>query len=168
MKLPRLFLWCVIAYAALLLLVRGVFPSDAAPSLFLVGIPLIVVAVIIVRDMSRRSTNPMEAHRTSSIPYAIAEDPVGSLSGRIRIASTATDSYFETVVRAKLKELLITKVALETGAEKDSLRRELSDPARGRRILDNDELYLALYGPIPTGRNRISMIEKIVDWIGAW
>jgi hypothetical protein len=167
MKLPKLLFWSVIAYTVLLLLVRGALPSNSAPSLFFVGIPLIVIAAIIVRDLSGRSTNPTITRRISN-PSTIAEDPVAFLSGQIRIASDATDSYFETVVRARLKELLITKVALETGIEKDNVRRKLSDPARGRVILGNDELYNALYGPIPTGWNRISMIEKALDWIGAW
>jgi hypothetical protein len=167
MKLPKLLLWCGIAYAVLLLLVRGVFPSNSAPSLFLVGIPLIVVAAIIVRDLSRRSTNPIVTRRILN-PSTFAEDPVAFMSGQIRIASNATDSYFETVVRARLKELLITKVTLKTGIDRDNVRRKLSDPTQARVILGNDELYIALYGPIPTGWNRICMIEKALDLIGAW
>jgi hypothetical protein len=167
MKLPKLLFWCGIAYAVLLLLVRGVFPSNSAPSLFLVGIPLIVVVAIIVRDMSGRSTNPILIRRVSN-PSTFAEDPVAFLSGQIRIASTATDSYFETAVRARLKELLITKVALETGMERDNLRRKLSDPVQGPKIVGNDELYNALYGSLPPGWKRISMIDRALDWIGAW
>jgi hypothetical protein len=167
MKLPRLLFWCAVAYAILLVLVRGTLPPDSAPTVSLVGIPLIVIAAIIARDLARRSTNPSV---TPAIPYpsGLSDDPVRFLRDQIRIAASASDSYFENIVRARLKELLITKVALEKGMDRDATRRVLSDPRQGRELLDNDELYTVLYGPPPSKWIRIRMIEKAVDMIGAW
>jgi hypothetical protein len=167
MKLPKLLLWCGIAYAILLVLVRGVLPPEASPTVSLVGIPLIVIAAIIARDLARRSTSPTVAPRIPS-QSGLSEDPVKFLSDQIRVAASASDSYFENIVRARLKELLITKVALEKGTDRDVTRRVLSDPRQGRAILDNEELYTVLYGPLPSSRTRTRMIEKAVDLIGAW
>src|SRR5256885_8796124 len=44
------------------------------------------------------------------------------------VAANASNSYFENVVRARLRELLTTKVALEAGLENETVRRILSDP----------------------------------------
>ena len=56
------------------------------------------------------------------------------LSGQFRVAATASNSYFENVVRGRLKELLVTKVALETGLENELVRRLLSAPMDGPRL----------------------------------
>jgi len=98
----------------------------------------------------------------------VKEDPVKFLSGQIKIATKASDSYFETIVRTRLRELLITKVSLETGLEKDTTRRTLSDPEQSRELLHDDELYTILYGALPLARARTKMIEKAADLIGAW
>jgi hypothetical protein len=167
MKLPKVLIWCVVAYAVLLLVVRGLIPSQSSPTVSLVGIPLIVIAVIIARDLARRSTSPAVPPTISSRPH-LNEDPVHFLSGQIRVATSASDSYFENVVRVRLKELLITKVALETGMERDLARHALSDPKQAPKLLHSEELYAVLYGPVPKTEVRISMIEKAVNMIGAW
>jgi hypothetical protein len=167
MKLPKLLFWCVVAYAILLVLVRGILPPEESPTISLLGIPLIVIAAIIAGDLARRSTSPTVS---STIPSqsGLNEDPVKFLSDQIRVATSASDSYFENIVRARLKELLITKVALEKGMDREATRRVLSDPRQGREILDSEELYTVLYGPLPSRSIRTNMIRKAVSLIGAW
>jgi hypothetical protein len=168
MKTAKLLFWCGIAYGILLVFVRGVLPPESSPTLFLVGIPLVVIAVIIGHDLARRSTSPNIASIIST-PSLLKEDPIQFLSGQIRVASSASDSYFENVVRARLKELLISKVALETGMERDIARHVLSDPKQGQKLLRTVELYTILYGPIPrTGSNKMTMIKDAIEMIGEW
>jgi len=85
------------------------------------------------------------------------------------VAASASSSYFENVVRARLRELLTTKVALETGLETETVRRILLDPRDGPHLLQQESLYHILYGPTPpSGLARISLIGDAIDLIGAW
>jgi hypothetical protein len=164
----RLLFWSAVAYGILLVLVRGIFPSESAPTISLTGIPLIVIVAVIARDLAKRSTSPT---LRTSLPTTTSfrGSPIQFLSGQFRVAANASNSYFENVVRAKLKELLTVKVALETGIETDLVRRVLSDPKDGPRLLEDESLYRMLYGPPPQGRlARITMIGEAIELIGAW
>lgn len=168
MKIWKLLFWCGIAYAIILVLVRGTLPVESSPTLFLVGLPLIVIAVIIARDLARRSTIPSLPPKVS-LSVRLKEDPVRFLGSQIQVAATASDSYFDDVIRSRLKELLITKISLELGVERDLARRTLSDPKRGMMMLRNRKLYGILYGPVPqTGTERIVMIDAAIDEIRDW
>jgi hypothetical protein len=164
----KLLFWSAVAYALLLVLVRGIFPSESAPTISLTGIPLIIVIVVIARDLARKSASPTVT-RTSLTTTGFRGNPVQFLSGQFRVATSASNSYFENVVRARLRELLTTKVALETGQDDETVRRILSDPKNGPRLLDDDDLYRMLYGPPPTsGPARVDLIGEAIDLIGAW
>jgi hypothetical protein len=164
----RLLFWSAVAYILLLVLVRGAYPSETTSPLYLTGIPLVAIIVVIARDLARKSAIPT-AERTIATSTAFRANPVQVLSDQFRLAGRASGSYFEIVVRARLRELLITKVALETGLGNETVRRVLSDPKRGPRLLENVPLYRVLYGPIPSGeRARITMISEAIDLIGAW
>ncbi len=168
MNAIRLLLWSAVAYGLLLILIRGVFPSESTPTISLTGIPLIVIVVMIARDLARKSTSPT-FRRKITTPAGFRGSPVQFLSGQFRVASRASNSYFENVVRARLKELLIAKVAVETGLENETVRRLLSDPRRGPRLLEDESLYRMLYGPTPSrGLSRMNMISEAIDLIGAW
>jgi hypothetical protein len=164
----RLLFWSAVAYILLLVLVRGAYPSETTAPLYLTGIPLVAIIVVMVRDLARKSTNPT-AERTLATTTGFRSNPLQVFSDQFRIAARASGSYYEYVVRARLRELLITKVALETGLEIDAVRRLLIDPKRGPRLLENQPLYSILYGPIPPrGRARITTIGEAIDLIGAW
>ena len=168
MNTVRLLFSSGVAYILLLVLVRGAYPSEATPPLYLTGIPLVAIIVVIARDLARKSTIPT-AERTVATATGFHANPVQVFSDQFRLAGRASGSYFENVVRARLRELLITKVALETGLENETVRRVLSDPKRGPGLLENEPLYRILYGPIPSGeRARITMIGEAIDLIGAW
>jgi hypothetical protein len=164
----RLLFWSAIAYATLLVLVRGVFPSESTPSISLTGIPLVVIVIMIVRDLASKSTSPTLG-KTAATPTGFRGSVIQFLSGQLRVAASASDSYFENVIRARLKDLLTTKVSIETGLENENVRRILADPSRGRRLLVDESLYGMLYGPVPHGRlARMTMISDAIDLIGAW
>ena len=168
MKTVRLLIWSAIAYAVLLVLARGVFPSESTPTISLAGIPLIVVVLIIARDLARKSTTPSEKI-VAVASKGFQGNPVQFLSGQFRVAATASNSYFEKVVRARLKEILTAKIAIETGQETSIVRRTLSDPERGPMLLQDESLYRMLYGPTPrAGLARMNMISEAIDLIGAW
>jgi hypothetical protein len=165
---PKLLFWSAVAYALLLLLVRGILPSESAPTISLTGIPLIVIVVMIARDLARKSTSPT-VRRTTPASTGFHGSPVQFLSGQFRVAAEASNSYFENVVRARLRELLTAKVALETGQDDGAVRRVLSDATEGPKILDDGSLYRMLYGPTPkSGPARINLISDAIDLIGAW
>ena len=155
-------------YALLLVLVRGVLPSESAPAISLTGIPLIVIVVMIARDLTRKSTSPT-VRRAITTTVGFRGNPVQFLSGQFRVAANASNSYFENVVRARLRELLTTKVALEIGVENETVRRILLDPRDGPRLLEDETLYRMLYGPTPQGGlARLNLIGDAIDLIGAW
>jgi hypothetical protein len=164
----RLLFGSAVAYAVLLVLVRGLFPSESTPTISLTGIPLVVIIVLIARDLARKSTSPTIS-KAAPTTSGFKGNPVQFLSGQFRVAASASSSYFENVVRARLKELLTVKVALETGLEKETVRRLLSDPSRGPGLLEDESLYRMLYGPAPRGGPaRMNMISDAIDLIGAW
>lgn len=168
MNTVRLLFWSAVAYILLLVLVRGAYPSETTPPLYLTGIPLVAIIVVIVRDLARKSTTPT-AERTIATATGFHASPVQVFSHRFRLGGRASGSYYENVIRARLRELLVTKVALETGLENETVRRVLSDPNRGPQLLENEPLYRILYGPIPSGEQaRITMIGQAIDLIGAW
>lgn len=168
MNTVRLLFWSSIAYAVLLVLVRGLFPSESTPAISLTGIPLVVMIIVIARDLARKSSSPTIRKAIPTIS-GFKGNPVQFLGGQFRVAAAASDSYFESAVRARLKELLITKVALETGLEKETARQVLSDPRRGLGLLEDESLYRMIYGPAPRGgQARMKMISDSIDLIGAW
>ena len=112
---------------------------------------------------------PTAAPNSVSTSTAPRADLVRFLSGQIRVGASASDSYFESVVRARLRELLITKVAMEMRIERDTARRLLLDQTQGVRLLKNRELYAILYGTVPeNGAQRINLVDKAIDMIGEW
>ncbi len=168
MNTVRLLFWSAVGYAVLLVLVRGIFPSESTPTISLTGIPLIVIVVMIARELAGKSTSPT-VRRKITTTTGFRGSPVQFLSGQFRVAASASSSYFENVVRARLKELLIAKVVLETGLENETVRRLLSDPRQGPRLLEDEPLYRMLYGPTPSrGLARTSMIREAIELIGAW
>lgn len=168
MSAVRLLFWSAVVYALLLVLVRGVLPSESAPAISLTGIPLIVIVVMIARDLTRKSTSPT-VRRAFATTAGFRGNPVQFLSGQFRVAANASNSYFENVVRARLRELLTTKVALEIGVENETVRRILLDPRDGPRLLEDETLYRMLYGPTPQGGlARLNLIGDAIDLIGAW
>lgn len=164
----ELLVWAGVAYVTVLVLARGLFPSESTPTISLTVVPLAIIAIIIVLDLRWRSTRPTEKYE--SLRHIKAPVPrVRLLSDQIRVSAKASDSYFENVIRARLRELLVTKASLESGIDYETTRRTLVDPVQGPKFLKDNQLYTLLYGPRPEkGRARIQMIEDTVQMIEAW
>ena len=164
----ELLIWAGVAYGTILVLARGLFPSESTPAISLTVVPLAIVAIIIVLDLQFRSTSPTK--RSVTPRHVKAPVPrVRLLSDQIRVSVKASDSYFENVIRARLRELLVTKAALESGTDYETARRTLVDPVQGPKLLKDNQLYSILYGPRPEkGSARIQMIEDAVQMIEAW
>src|SRR5438128_12231762 len=123
---------------------------------------------MIARDLTRRSTSPT-VRRAIATTAGFRGNRVQFLSGQFRVAANASNSYFENVVRARLRELLTTKVALEAGLENETVRRILSDPRGGPELLEDQTLYGMLSAPPPQrGLARLNLIRDAIDLIGAW
>lgn len=164
----ELLIWAGVAYGTILVLARGLFPSETTPTLSLTVVPLATIAIIIVLDLRLRLTSPTEKHAN---PSRIKEQVprVRLLSDQIRVSWKASDSYFDTVIRARLRELLATKASLLLGGDFETARRTLMDPVQGPKFLRDNELYALLYGPRPEkGRARVQMIEEAVQRIEDW
>jgi hypothetical protein len=168
LKTTKLLFSIAVAYAVLLLLTTGLFASRTTSALPLTGIPLILITLLIVRDLAQRSTDtPTEQPSTSET--VLKMDPVHFLSNQIRGAADASDSYFDDIVRVRLKELLITKITVETGMEPDEVRRTLSFSRTGLELVGDPTLYRILYGPVPTSKQkRIEVVRNAVELIGDW
>src|SRR6266581_7936526 len=141
MKTAKLLFWCGVIYGILLVLFRGALPTESSPTLLLVGLPLIVIAVVIASDLVGRSTVPTAPPTSQYSSPRSQDDPVHFLSGQIRVAANASKSYFEDVARARLRELLLLKVSLEADLDRNMARMALSDPVEGPRLMRSKELY---------------------------
>lgn len=153
----------------LLVLVRGFLPSESTSTISLLAIPLIVTVVMIARDLAGRSTVPTISRKTAGTTLEFQGNRVQFLRGQFRVAANASNSYFQSAIQSRLREILTTKVALETGLESEAAQRLLSDPEHGPAILHDESLYRMLYGPPPKGGlKRINMLGEAIDLIGAW
>ncbi len=160
--------WVVIVYVAILLITRGFVNSDAIPAVSLTAIPLIIMAIIIIRDLTSKSVHPIDVH-----PIHFRNEKVGNqlefLSNQIEVTVISSGSYFDDVVRARLRELLVTKASLQTGIETQKVRRILSDHRQGPIFLHDNDLYRLLYSKAPKGGEaRIDMVREAVTLIENW
>lgn len=163
-----LLFWSAIAYAAILLVARGILPPDSTPSTSLVAIPLVIIVIILILDMARRSTISTETIADPT-KETFRGRQVQFLSRQIYVTAEASASYFDEVVRGRLIELLITKASLESGLERETVLQVLSDHKKGSKFLHDDALYKLLYSAAPEkGRARLEMVKAAVDHIEAW
>lgn len=143
-------------------------PESAVPNLSLLAFPLVVLAIILTTDLRRRATIPVE-HTISQEPRRIRARDVQSLTRQLEVAANASPAYFETIIRARLRELLTQKVSLETGVEKETIKKALSDHAQGPQLLKDQKMYeLLYYHPPVSSELRLQMLREIIDRIEAW
>ncbi len=155
-------------YYAVLFFARSFFPGDFTPPLyFLVG-PLLLFVLILVSDLSYRATVPTEA-RVKNPPSRKLAREVQELTRQIEVGSAASPGYFENVMLARLREILVEKVSLEIGMEPERVRESMGNPRLGTRLLGNDTLYRLLYNP-PQARGpaRVKLLEDAIALVEAW
>lgn len=155
-------------YIFFLIFLRSLIPETLTPSITLLGLPLVILALILVSDLSYRATNPSKTPAKTGLTRFQARD-VQYLSRQVQVASVASQAYFESILLSRLKEILVEKVSLETGMERDKVKHELVDRRLGPSLVRDERLYMLLYSSTPSkGAMRIKMIREAVDLIEAW
>jgi hypothetical protein len=155
-------------YVLLLVLLRSVIPEALTPTVTLLALPLILLAMILAVDLSDRATIPSETVAQEDHRTLRARD-VQSLTRQVEVAANASPAYFETILRGRLRDLLVEKVSLETGMEKESVKRALADGNLGPQLLKDLEMYKLLYYPPPReAKARLQMLRETVHRIESW
>ena len=156
------------AYYAILFFASSFFPADITPPVyFLVG-PLLVLVAILASDLSRRATVPTEVG-VRNPPSRTLSREVQQLSRRIEVGASSSPSYFESLLLARLREVLVERVALETGMDRERVRELLANPRLGPGLLRNHLLHRLLYSPPPAkGPARVKLLEDVIAMTEAW
>lgn len=155
-------------YILFLIFLRSLVPETLTPSITLLALPLVLLVLILVSDLSYRATAPSKTPVRPKIRRFQARD-VRYLSRQVDVASTGSQAYFESTLVSRLRDILAEKVSLETGIEKEHVKQELADPVKGRALVSDEPLYRLLYSSTPPkGATRIKMLSEAVDRIEAW
>ena len=155
-------------YYAIFFLESVFLPADLTlPVYFLVG-PLLVFVLLLANDLSRRAAVPTEA-QVRNPPSRTLSREVQQLSRQIEVGADSSPSYFENILLVKLREILVERVALETGTDQGGVREVLANPRQGPGLLRNDQLYRLLYSP-PQARGpaRVKLLEDAIALIEGW
>jgi phosphoglycerol transferase MdoB-like AlkP superfamily enzyme len=155
-------------YLFLLFLFRSFIPETISPTVPILALPLVLLATVLVIDLSNRATLPTCAPALR-VPRRLRAREVQFLTRQVQVAAKASPAYFESIVRNRLRDLLVEKVSLETGMAKESVKRSLADANLGSRLLKDLELYRLLYYTAPTGaKARLQLLKHVIDRIEGW
>jgi hypothetical protein len=155
-------------YVLVLVLLRSVTPEALSPTVSLLGLPLILLALAVAVDLFDRSTRPART-KVREAPRRLRARDVQFLTRQVEVAAKASPGYFDTILRGRLRDLLTEKVSLETGMEKESVKHALADTSIGPRLLRDSELYKLLYYSPPRGAEaRLHLLREIIDRIEGW
>ena len=154
-------------YVFFLIFLKSIIPEKLTPSVTLLALPLIILALILVSDLSNRATLPAKNPERMKARRFRTRD-VQFLTRQVEVASRASGEYFETI-RRRLRALIIEKVSLESGMEKETVKYALENKQLGDPTLIGSKLYGLLYGSVPPrGTARVKMLHEAVDGIEAW
>ncbi len=164
----RLVVVAAAAYYALLFLVSSLSATNLPPLLFLI-VPLVVLVMILVSDLSYRAQVPTEIVARNPPSRKLARE-VQELTRQIEVGSRASQEYFENVVLARLRDVLVGKVVVETGLDPQRVRETLGNQRLGPGLLRDETVYRLLYSPSRAGRGsgRVNMLEEAVARIEDW
>jgi hypothetical protein len=155
-------------YVLLLVLFRSIIPETLTPTVTLLAIPLVVLALVLAVDLSDRATVPSQTKDRRG-PRRLRARDVQFLTRQVEVAAKASPAYFETILRSRLRDLLMEKVSLETGMEKESVKHALADASIGPRLLRDLEFYKLLYYSPPRGAEaRLQLLRQIIVRIEGW
>jgi hypothetical protein len=155
-------------YVLLLVLFRSFIPETLSPTVSLLALPLVLLALVLAVDLSDRATVP-SGTRARDSPRRLRARDVQFLTKQVEVAAKASPAYFETILRSRLRELLVEKVSLETGMEKESVKRALADGSIGPQLLRDPETYkLLYYSPPRRAEARLQLLREIIDRIEGW
>ncbi len=155
-------------YLSLALVLRSFIPDALTPTVSLLAFPLVVLAILLVIDLSSRATYPSETN-VRKTPERLRARDVQYLARQVKVAAKASPAYFEAILLNRLRDLLTEKVSLETGMEKKSLKRVLADDRLGPRLLRDQETYALLYHSPPSSPDeRLETLRRAIDRIERW
>lgn len=155
-------------YVLLLFFFRSLVPETLSPTVSLLALPLIILALAVAVDLSDRATRPART-KVRGVPKRLRARDVQFLTRQIEVAAKASPGYFDTILRVRLRDLLTEKVSLETGMERESVKRVLADRNIGPRLLRDSELYKLLYYSPPRGPEaRLQLLREIINRIEGW
>ncbi len=157
-----------VPYFAVLFLARGLFPSGFILPFYFLAAPLFLVVLVLVSDLTGRATvpteTPVKAARGRTLSRRVQE-----LARQIEVGATSSRSYYDSILLARLQELLVEKVSLETGMDKKRVQEILKNKMLGPGLLRSQELYRLLYSGAPAkGPGRVKLLEEAVAAIEAW
>ena len=155
-------------YLFLLLVLRSVIPEAQTSTVTLLALPLVLFVMILAVDLADRATFPSET-RVLENPRILRARDVQSLTRQVGVAAKSSPAYFDNILRNRLRDLLAEKVSLETGMEKDNVKRALADDTLGPRLLRDSRTYALLYyTPPPKAEARLQMLREIIERIEGW
>lgn len=164
----RLLVFASAVYVLLLVLLRSLVPEALTSTVTLLALPLVLLALIIAVDLSDRATIPSETVARED-PRSLRARDVQFLTRQVEVAAKASPAYFETILRGRLRDLLVEKVSLETGLGNEYVKRTLADRDLGPRLLKDPEIYkLLYYSPPRGGEARLQLLRQIIDRIEGW
>jgi len=127
-----------------------------------------MVVLLLLNDLTARATLPSERKPRGVAQRRLARR-VHQLTQQIEVGAKSSRSYYDTVMMARMREILVEKVSLETGIEENQVKVTLSNKNLGTALLKNIELYRLLYsGTPPPGPERVKLLEKAANMIEAW
>ncbi len=155
-------------YFAVLFLARGFVPSSIPFPLYFLVAPLLMVVLFLVSDLSARATVPSDTPMKPKSERKLAWD-VQRLTRQIEVGSRASGEYYNSVLLERLRGVLVEKVCLETGMERERVKNVLKNKILGPALLRDRELYRLLYtgAPVP-GPGRTRLLEEALAGIEAW
>ncbi len=155
-------------YFAVLILARGFLPESATVPIYFLVLPFVVIVLALAVDLAGRATTPTDTVRKAPPPRRLGRG-IERLAKQVEVGTSASKGYYETVLRSRLRKILVEKVALETGMENDRAREVLKSGLLGPGLLRDPELYALLYSAAPApGQERIAYLERTVKLIEAW
>jgi hypothetical protein len=156
------------SYVFVLVLFRSIIPETLTPTIPLLAIPLVALVMILAVDLSDRAIVPTQT-RPREPPRRLRARDVQYLTRQVEVAAKASPAYFETILRSRLRDLMVEKVSLETGLEKESVKHTLADTSAGPGLLKDLETYKLLYYAPPRGAEaRLQLLRQIIDRIEGW
>jgi len=155
-------------YVLFVIFLRSLIPETQTPPVTLVALPLILLVVLLVSDLSYRATAPSRTQPRARIRRFQARD-VQYLSRQVEVASVGSKEYFESTLLNRLRDIFAEKISLETGLEKESVKQELASAVKGAALVRDETLYALLYSStLPKGAIRVKMLREAIDGIEAW
>jgi len=155
-------------YFGMLLTSQTLLPREFNVPLYLLVVPLLMVVLVLVRELSGSATVPAETMERGSKRKRLGWK-VQQLTRQIEVGGRASGEYYDTVLLARLREILVEKVSLETGMEMARVKETLRNKVLGPSMLRERELYTILYSPAAgPGPERVRDLARAVGLIEAW